>query len=644
MEFRNLFEKITIGNIEIKNRIVLSPMGIGAYSEDEGVADEYVSFIEARSRDMGLIITTGVRVSSQYGGFKFMGCYEDSHIPGFLRLTDTAHRAGSKIFLQILELGGADPVTPWVPSVDAPLYSEEWQGDEPPRELSTAQIRDIIEAFARAAHRAQEAGFDGVELGGAENFLVSDFICPYTNRRGDEFGGNFENRMRFPVEIVRAIKSLCGKDFPVGFKFNAFYHLPEGIDLDLGVRIAARMVEAGASYIHEWSFAKLDRPMSLFEYPPMPNLYQPRNTTVPIAHYLKSRISQVPIIAVGGILKPEEADRIIEEGQADMIAIGRACIADHEWAYKAKRGLRIRPCIRCHVCHHEVAMLGNLIACSINPDVLVQKPPLRTDHAKAVMVIGAGPGGITAALTAAQRGHHVNLYEKEGEIGGKLIPGSAPDFKHEFHDLLTYMQKAVEESSVDLVTNCEVTHELIDQRKPDVLVIATGAVQHEVDIPGIMDARKYAATEALTHADRIRDKRIVVIGGGDVGCETALLLLRKGNEVTIIEMLSSLMETEEIEYNTAVLERMLREEGVLVMTDAKVEEVARDRVFVRKGDGNKHTLQADLIVLCTGYRATPKEVQGLKDRCRDAHALGDCVAPGRLKEAISEGYRIGCLI
>lgn len=644
MIYRNLFSTITIDSMEIKNRIVLSPMGIGAYSEDEGVTDEYQSFVEARSRDMGLVITTGVRVSSQYGGYKFMGCYSDSHIPGFRRLTDAVHRAGSKIFLQILELGGADPLAPWVPSVDVPLYKEEWQGEVRPRELSTEQIRDIIEEFARSARRAQEAGFDGVELDGAENFLVSDFICPYTNHRSDAYGGNFENRMRFPVEIVRAIKNLCGNAFPVGFKFNAYYHLPEGIDLDLGVKIAARMVEAGVSYIHEWSFSKLDRPMSLFPYPPMPNLYQPRNTTVPIAHYLKSHITQVPIIAVGGILKPDEADRILEEGQADMIAIGRACIADHEWAYKAKRGQSIRPCIRCHVCHHEVAMLGNLIACSINPDVLVITPPVRTDHAKEVMVVGAGPGGITAALTASKRGHHVHLYEKEREIGGKLIPGSAPDFKHEFHDLLTYMRKTVEESSVNLVANCEVNHGLIDELQPDVLVIATGAVQHEVDIPGIRDAQQYAATEALSNADGIRDRRIAVIGGGDVGCETALLLLRKGNEVVIIEKLSSLMETEEIEYNTAVLEKMIREEGVHVMTGAEVEEVARDRVFVRNGDGRRHILHVDLIVLCTGYRATPNEVQCLKNRCRDAHALGDCVVPGRLKEAISEGYRIGCLI
>jgi 2-enoate reductase len=641
----NLFDPIHIGGLQVRNRIVLSPMGIGAYNDDETVSDDYVSFVKARAEETGLIVTTGARVSSKYSAFTFLGCYDNAQIPGYRELVRAAHEKGARIFLQILELGGADPDMPFVPSADIPVYREEWQGETKPVELSAEQIGEIIESFVIAAARAQEAGFDGVELGAAENFLLSDFICPAMNHREDEYGGCFENRMRFPTEILRGIRRRCGEDFPVGFKFNAFHDLPDGIDLDLGARIAGHMAGQGAAYIHEWSFAKPDRPMSLWLYPPMPNLYQPRNTTVEIARYLKSRLNGIPVIAVGGILKPDEADRIIGEGRADMVAVGRGFIADHLWAFNAKRSKSPRPCIRCHVCHHEVAVLGNIVSCSVNPDVLCKRPLHKTDAPEHVMVAGAGPGGLTAALTASARGHRVHLYEAGGEVGGKLIPGSAPDFKHEFRDLLLYLQDAVKESEITLHFNCRVTPGLVESMKPDTLVLATGSVPYVPDIRGIAEHPFLHATEALMQAHRIERKKIAVIGGGDVGCETALLLQRNGNEVTIVEALASLMETEEIEHNTVVLEAMLREAGVRVMTGTVVRERREGVLSLEESAASAaSSLQTDLAVLCTGYRATPGNVDEFRNLCGRIYAIGDCVEPGRLRQAIGEGYRIGLLI
>jgi 2,4-dienoyl-CoA reductase-like NADH-dependent reductase (Old Yellow Enzyme family)/NADPH-dependent 2,4-dienoyl-CoA reductase/sulfur reductase-like enzyme len=653
MKLKHLFQPVMIGCLEVKNRIVMSPMGIGAYNDDETVADDYISFIRARAGDTGLIITTGSRVTSKYGTFKLMGCYDDGFIPGMKRLAKAAQEKGSKIFLQILSLGGADPDDPYVPSRDVPMYREEWEGTGRPVELSREQIGEIIQEFIQGARRAKEAGFDGVELFGAEDFLVSTFICPYLNRREDEYGGSFENRMRFPVEIVKGIKDVCGDSFPVGFKFNSYYDLPDGIDLGLGVKIARKMVDAGVSYIHEWSFAKLDRPMSMFKYSPMPSLYQPRNTTVPIAQNLKNGIKDVPIIAVGGILKPDEADAIIKEGKTDMVALGRAFIADSKWASSSKQGLSLRPCIRCHVCHHEVAVLGKIVACSVNPDVLEDNVPKKTELPKNVMVVGAGPGGITAALTASIRGHKVTLYEKEAQIGGKLVPGSAPEFKHEFQDLLRYFRGKVKSSNVELVRNVNVTPEFIKEKSPDVLIVATGGVPVVPAIEGIEKPVVVMAENALLNAGDYSGKKIIVIGGGDVGCETALLLSRKGNDVAIVEMLDELMKNEDIKHNTMVLEKLLKDDGVELYLNSTVIEITDVSVKIKDAKikdrtGKVSELMADIVVLAVGYETPPEGITGgikeLLSVCEESHAIGDCTVSGRIRHAVSEGFRVGSLI
>lgn len=645
MKYKLLFTPIELKDIELKNRVVLSPMGIGVYNDDETVPDDYISFIAERSAGTGLVVTTGVRVSDRFSAFRFMGCYADSHVPAMKRLAGAAHSAGARIFLQILELGGADPDSPWVPSAEVPVYSVEWQGETKPKELEAVQIEKLIQAFVRAASLAQEAGFDGVELDGAENFIVSDFICPSTNRRTDEYGGSFERRMKFPVEIIRGIQKACGQSFPVGFKFNAFYDVTDGIDLDLGARIAACMAEEGVCYIHEWSFSKLDRPMSLFKYPPMPNLYQPRNTTVAVARYLKSHLQSqgrsVPVIAVGGIVKPQEADEIIAEGSADMVAVARGFIADGHWAYSALKGERIRPCIRCHVCHHEVAVEGKAVVCSVNPDPIGLAEVKKAREPKEIMIIGAGPAGIVAALTASRRGHTVSLYEKQGEAGGMLIPGSAPDFKHEFGDLLSYYREEIADSGVSLFTGQAVTPEFIKEKKPDAIIVAVGAEPLIPDIQGIKKDSVISAVVALTHSHRYEGKRIVVIGGGDVGCETALLLSNNSNEVCIVEILSSLMETEPIEHNTAVLERMILDAGIVVRTETDVVRVEQDFVTVRDRSGRKTDMPCDLIVVATGLEPRTSLVESLRRSCSASYAVGDCVKPQRLRHAVEEGFRAG---
>jgi 2-enoate reductase len=637
-----------LGKLELRNRIVLAPIGIGAYNDDETVNPLYFPFIRERAKETALIITQGTRPSAK-GGVKLIGCYDDRFIPSLKKFADSAHINGAKIFLQLVVIGGNDPLGGYAPSVlNIPLYKDQWgRGDKyKPKELKTDEIKEFVREFAEGARRAQEAGFDGVEVHAAYGYLISEFICPGTNRRKDEYGGSFENRMRFPIEIIRNIRERCGEDYPIGFKFNAHFDMePEGIDEEVGVRIAQTIAKEGVVYLHEVAMGEDVMYMQLAKYPSMPTMYQPRNTTVSLAENLKRTIKDVPIIAAGGITQPDDADDIISGGRADMVAVGRALLADPHWSYKAKHGERITPCIRCLVCHNEVVKKANLAACTVNPYLVREdEEPLRAaESTKRVMVVGGGPAGITAAVTAARRGHKVTLFERDGELGGMIVAGSMPGFKYEFKGLLRYFREEAKKSKVKLRLRKEATEELIKRESPDVLIVAAGGRPIIPSIPGIDGAHVMTAPECLLQSDRIRDKDVVIIGGGDVGCETAIVLRRNGNRVHVVEKLTELMGTVDMKYHVNVMERMLKEEGVSVHLGAEVKEIKDDIVAIKEGNEKKQ-LKADHVIVAVGIETERDRVSSLKSACEKSYVIGDADEPHTIREAVYEGDRIGRLV
>ncbi len=650
MQFNNLFNPIKLGKLELRNRIVYAPIGIGTYNDDESVNETYFPFIEERAKETALIITQGTRPSKKYGGVKLIGTYDDCFIPSLSKFADSAHKNGAKIFIQTVVVGGNDPLGGYAPSnIDIPLYRDKWgRGDLAKiKELENYQIKELIEEFAQGARRAKEAGFDGVEVHGAYGYLISEFICSSTNRRTDEYGGSFENRMRFPVEIIRRIKEVCGDDYPIGFKFNAHQEIePEGIDEAMGIRIAKRIAAEGVVYLHEVAMGEDVMYMALAKYPSMPTMYQPRNTTVSLAENLKANIKGVAIICAGGILKPDEADKIIGDGKADMVAVGRALLADPHWSYKAKRGERITPCIKCLVCHHEVVRGANLAACSVNPYLCKEpEPPLiKTNNPKEVMVAGGGPAGIIAAVTASKRGHNVTLYEKEGQLGGQLFASSVPDFKYEFGDLLKYYIDEINDSNAEVILSGEVTPELIKQKSPDVLIIAIGGETIVPKIPGIRKVDAVSAIDCLKRQIDVKNKKIVIIGGGEVGCETALWLRRKGNDIAIIEILDELMKLEEMKYHTMIMERMLKEENVNIFTNSEVVEICKNSVKIKDSKGNIAELPFDEIVYSTGLKTNTEKIEELKSLCKEFYIIGDANEPNKIREAVFDGDKVGRLI
>ncbi len=634
---KELFSPIRLGSVEIPNRVALAPMGLGFETPDEVWSERYFPYIEERCRgETGLIITHFTN-ATPLATAPLVGSYDDRFVDTHRRLAGIVHRYGSRVFLQIAAMGGKGGDA--APSaIDSPNYLAV------PRELTVEEIELIIGHFAQAAERARAAGCDGVELHGGHTYLVGAFMSPHTNRRTDQFGGDFERRMRFPVEIVQAIKRQAGDDFPVGFKLSAWEELEGGVDLELGVRIAQRMAQEGVCYLHVSTTSATLGLTS--KYPSLATMYVPGNTLLPLARRVKDAVDGVPVIATGAIDEPKEVEQMIARGDCDMVALGRGLLAEPHWVRKARLGQRVRPCIRCNVCYQRLWTLHASVVCSVNPYLTdeVQAPLPPITRKKRVMVTGGGPAGIVAALTAAQRGHTVSLYEKSDRVGGELIPGGQPVFKSEIGRLLQYWEGELADSQVDVQLNREVTYELVRREKPDALIVSVGAIPVQPDIPGAEGSNVMSAVQAFLHPEKIKDMRVVVLGGGDVGCECALFLAQQGCRVTIVEILPELLQTEEIYSMKIDLQRMLAEAGIKILTGAQATKISEGSVTVKSGDSPGELLEADSVVVAVGMAPRRREAHQLAGECADVHVIGDCVAPRRIRDAVVEGDLAGRLV
>jgi 2,4-dienoyl-CoA reductase-like NADH-dependent reductase (Old Yellow Enzyme family)/thioredoxin reductase len=626
-----------LGKVEIENRIALAPMGLGVFPPDGAVEDRTLTYVEARSRGgVGLIISEFANVS-RYQKLDLLGAYDDGLIRSLSKYAGAVHKHDAKAFLQIGTLGGKYEAGGYAPSaIESPLYLSR------PKEFAGAQIREVIQEFTEAGRRAKEAGFDGVELHGAHSYLVGQFMSPYFNRRNDEYGGDFERRMRFPTEIVKGIKKACGKDFPVGLKFSAWEEVPDGINHELALKIAQRMADEGIAYLHTQTTAFFPPLAARSKYPTMPPMYLPRNTLLELAERIKRKIKDVPVLAAGGIVDPKEADKIIADGKADMVVLGRALLADPEWPNKAKEGRRIRPCIRCNVCHHEIVSRQKEAVCSVNPYLLheLEEPLDKAKKPKKVAVVGAGPGGIIAALTASQRGHDVTLYEMQDRVGGLLILASAPSFKIDLKALLEYYQAEIKDSRVKLKLNTKATPDTIRRIEPDALVIAVGSPPVRPEIPGIDRDNVITAEEALQNPQGVKGRNVVVIGGGVVGCETALHLARKSKNVVIVELLEKLLALEENRNNIVVLEELLEKAGVKAYTRSKPVEITSEDVWIVTDGDKMQKIPADATVLAVGRKPDSEFIDALKQSCPESYVIGDSVKEGRIFEAVHDADHV----
>ena len=647
MALPNLFSPIKLGRIEVSNRTALAPMGVGLYSSDETWPMRHARYYEERAiGGIGLIITSFVRVHGTLASIPLNGIYDDRFIPSHKKLVDRIHKYDTKIICQIALSGGKL-------STDAPssIYNPNYVVK--PRALTTDELDGLVQSFIDAAGRALEAGYDGVEVHGAHSYLIGQMMSPALNKRTDKYGGSFEERMKFPTDIISGIMQKYA-GFPVGFKFSAHEEIPGGVDITLARDIAQHIAGLGVVYLHVASTASTIEVFS--KYPSVPPLYIPRNTLMPLAEEVKKACPDTPVIGTGSITVPEEAEEFIASGKCDMVALGRTILADAHWANKAKAGKRVVPCIRCNVCYHQLWLAGPLW-CSVNPYLLheaEQDLPIPAKKKK-VMIVGAGPAGIRCALTASKRGHNVTLYEKQPYVGGMVYPGSRPKCKEDVVRLWQWYTDELADSTVNLKLNTEVTPDMVDKEAPDALVLAVGTEPLMPDVPGIDKPHVATAVDVLRDVSKYSGSKAVVIGGGDVGCETACHLADNGFEVTIVEILPNLLETEIMTNVKVQMFNLLEEKGVKTITETQLSAVTDDGVEVILPNGKAWGLEADVVAIAIGMKEeetftlgssmsivpTSGVIGEIAMKCDEVHLIGDCATLGRIREATEAGERIG---
>ncbi|MBQ03222.1 NADH:flavin oxidoreductase [Candidatus Bathyarchaeota archaeon] len=628
-----LFEPIRIGTMEVKNRIVMPPMGTRFASVSGEATSYHINHYFTRAQGgTGLLIVPWVLVDTTFE--KKTGRLRidtDEHIRGLNDIVEAVHIHKAKIAIQ-LSLGGraisSSEAVGEVPIAPSKAFCAPYGTTA--RALTLDEIDYLVEAFAKASFRAKEAGFDAIEYHGASGYLISQFLSPFVNKRTDAYGGTPQKRLTFLLEIIERTREKVGKDFPQMVRISGDEFIEGGLTLEDNKFIAKNLADAGVSCI--------DVTMGIVEsyHKAMPPMCIPRAAYVHLAQGIKETVD-IPVIAVGRINDPRLAEQILVEGKADLVAMGRALFADPELPIKARRGKfdDITPCFACLRC--EMATSRNIrVHCTVNPNLgRIQNYPLSlAKQQKRVLVIGGGPAGMTAATVAAQRGHDVTLYEKQGMLGGQLILAGTPPLKEEINYYTDYLVNQAAKSGVNIVLRKEVTRELVQNETPDAVVVATGSVQIIPRIPGVDGPNVVSAWEVLAGEFKAKDN-VFVVGGGMVGLETAEYLAEKGKTVAVIEMLSDVGIDMEPFSKVFLLERF-QEMGVRVFTSMKVNKISSDSLEATGANSKKHVFKAGTVVIAVGSRSCDELYDSLEGQVNELYKIGDCVRPSRILEAIHE--------
>jgi 2,4-dienoyl-CoA reductase (NADPH2) len=641
-ELSILYEPFRLKGLELKNRLVMAPMHTKFSSESGEVTDRLIAYLEERSRGgVGLIVLENTCIDWVYGrpAGNPVTIHDDMRRTGMSNIPLAVHRHGARIVTQ-LQHTGRQNVRANIPGGLQPLAPSAVKSDrggDDPRAMEDHEIEAIIQMFVDGARRTKECGFDGVELHGAHGYLLTQFFSPHTNRRTDRWGGSLTNRARFPLEVVRRIRTEVGRDFPIFYRMSAEERIPGGTTLEDSLQLVQMLEEAGVDCFD----------VSVGIYDSIDQIYtlhgQAPGALLPIAEAVKG-VTTKPVIGISRLgWDLELAARAVRDGRVDLVAMGRSLLADPYLPKKYYAGARkeIVPCIACNDC---IGMMdrGWQLHCVVNPQLSSEylNPVKPAARSRKVLVIGGGPAGMQCAVTAALRGHQVTLIEMEGRLGGQLVAASAFCEKaEEMTALITYYETMLKKHKVDVRLGTEITDPAQLQTKTDVVVLALGAAPKCPPFPGA--ERMVTAVELLTGKANKIGKRVVVVGASGVGVDTALHLMESGDhQVTLVEMENEIGgDLNEFLRHHALT--MAREKGITLHANWKAIAVADGKIRGQTLFGEQE-IECDTVVAACGFTARPsrKLQRAFEDTGAEVYVAGSSTEAGRIFEATQSGFWI----
>ena len=640
MDYLKLFTPFRIGKMEVKNRIVMSPMGLNAAHPDGRIGDDEIDYFEERARGgVGLIIAGCQFLTEKLAQGSLEGYLDKTYvIPQLTNLCEAVQKYGTKICAQLSCGTGKNAFSNMlkdVPVSASPIPSM-FNPDLLCRALTVEEIHEIMKQFNFSAKLLKNAGFDAIEVHAHAGYLVDQFMSAVWNKRTDEYGGTPEKRMRFAIETVQSIRDAVGPDFPILFRIACKHHFEGGRTIEETVPMLKMLEDAGvdALDIDSGSYENIE-----YIFPPaylgdacMEDVCEPARKAV-----------SIPILNSGNHT-PETAVRLIESGNADFVMFGRPLIADPEIPEKLLKGKRkeVRPCIRCNDdCIGRIITRLTKISCSVNPIAGFEEriKDQKDEESKKVVVIGGGPGGMEAARSAAIAGHKVKLFEKDNSLGGQLKSAATPDFKSQLRELVEWYRHQMVIHNVDVHLNTEVTEDMPELDEADAIIVATGAVPLMPEIKGIENAVDIIT--AHENPDKLKGERIVYCGGGLSACDSALEIAMEGKKAVIVEMLDEVAIDDHF-INKAALIPMLKRYGVEIYTGHKVIEITSDGVKALTKDGKEVFIEGDTIVAAFGMKPNNTIAEKIASKYHlKTRVIGDCKRIGKVGNAIREGFYAG---
>ena len=690
MKYPHLFSEGVIGNVTIKNRTVMVPVGTGMANYDGTPSEQIINYYEERARNgLGLLITGVTRVNTLHGATmpRQLSIAYDRHIAPFALMVERIHAHGTKVFCQLHHpgrqslslmgmtalqtelfgrlwpgmykhlpqlfqaMGKFPAVVEWMvkslrwPAVVAPSKVSSRLYNQRTRALMNWEVRSLERDFVRAARRVQLAGGDGIELHGAHGYIIQQFLSPQSNLRKDEYGGGLENRMRFLLNIIDGIRRECGKDFPIIVRLTVdefcrcIGESGQGIKLEEGVEIARRLERAGidAIDVSSGSYETMNwwcEPMSFED-----------GWRKHLARAVKEAVS-IPIIAANLIRSPEQAEAQIAEGIQDFVGLGRPFLADPAWTAKAMEGranetIRCISCLRCIESLFTNAAIGLPLECAVNPRLGREREtaePRMNGDGRTVAVIGAGPAGLVSAEVLASRGFKTVVFERSGSAGGQLKLAGIPPKKDKIDWCVQDLEGHARRSGVDIRFNTEATVAALEAINPYAVIVATGAQPIIPDIPGVKRENVFTVNAILEGDIKLKEKTVAVVGSGLTGLETAEKLAGDGNRLLIVEMLDEIGPGAYFQNLEDVLGR-LKESCPEFITSHKLVEIREGEIVLEHvKTGQRVTRQVDAVVLSVGVKSDDLQVREMKKRFPRILIIGDARQPGRIHNAVRDGF------